>query len=163
MSFNCGYDLETEDQQRLRFQVELEFVQCLANPNYLNFLAQRGILKDKAFINYLTYLQYWKRPEYAKFLNLRIIHNTDCCLIMNLYRYPMCLSFLDLLQYEHFRKEITSGQCAKFIEDQQLLHWQFYIRKRTRLLQQAASSSSANNQENSSQHLPNSHQMTAFK
>ena len=27
---------ETEDQSRLRFQSELEFVQCLANPNYLN-------------------------------------------------------------------------------------------------------------------------------
>lgn len=27
---------ESEDQTRLRFQVELEFVQCLANPNYLN-------------------------------------------------------------------------------------------------------------------------------
>lgn len=26
---------ESEDGQRLRFQVELEFVQCLANPNYL--------------------------------------------------------------------------------------------------------------------------------
>jgi len=50
----------------------------------------------------------------------------------------MCLHFLDLLQYEHFRREITSGQCAKFIEDQQLLHWQHYIRKRMRLLQQAS-------------------------
>jgi len=28
--------LETEDQQKIRFQIELEFVQCLANPNYLN-------------------------------------------------------------------------------------------------------------------------------
>lgn len=28
--------VESEDQQRLRFQVELEFVQCLANPNYLH-------------------------------------------------------------------------------------------------------------------------------
>ncbi|VCW67194.1 unnamed protein product, partial [Gulo gulo] len=35
---------------RLRFQLELEFVQCLANPNYLNFLAQRGYFKDKAFV-----------------------------------------------------------------------------------------------------------------
>ena len=26
----------TMDQQRVRFQTELEFVQCLANPNYLN-------------------------------------------------------------------------------------------------------------------------------
>ena len=47
----------------------------------------------------------------------------------------MCLHFLDLLQYEHFRKEVSNSQCAKFIEDQQLLHWQHYIRKRTRLLQ----------------------------
>jgi hypothetical protein len=52
----------------------------------------------------------------------------------------MSLHFLDLLQYEHFRKEITNGQCAKFIEDQQLLHWQHYIRKRTRLLQAATGS-----------------------
>lgn len=27
---------ESEEQQRIRFQTELEFVQCLANPNYLN-------------------------------------------------------------------------------------------------------------------------------
>ena len=50
----------------------------------------------------------------------------------------MCLHFLDLLQYEHFRKEISNGQCTKFIEDQQLLHWQHYIRKRTKLLQAAS-------------------------
>uniref|UniRef100_A0A8C1UZI3 Mediator of RNA polymerase II transcription subunit 31 n=1 Tax=Cyprinus carpio TaxID=7962 RepID=A0A8C1UZI3_CYPCA len=52
-----------------RFQLELEFVQCLANPNYLNFLAQRGYLREKPFVNYLKYLLYWKEPEYAKFLN----------------------------------------------------------------------------------------------
>lgn len=28
--------VESEDAQKLRFQVELEFVQCLANPNYLH-------------------------------------------------------------------------------------------------------------------------------
>lgn len=85
-------------------------------------LAQNGHLKDKEFVNYLNHLQYWKKPEYAKFL-----------------KYPMALHFLDLLQYEHFRREITNTHCAKFIEDQQLLHWQHYIRKRTRLLQQASS------------------------
>ncbi|KAH7960987.1 hypothetical protein HPB49_025550 [Dermacentor silvarum] len=56
---------ETDEQQKLRFQIELEFVQCLANPNYLNFLAQRGYLKQKTFVNYLNYLQYWKKPEYS--------------------------------------------------------------------------------------------------
>ncbi|KAI5722131.1 mediator of RNA polymerase II transcription subunit 31 isoform X1 [Diaphorina citri] len=112
---------ETEDQQRLRFQIELEFIQCLANPNYLNFLAQRGYLKDEAFVNYLKYLLYWKEPQYAKYL-----------------KYPMCLYFLDLLQYEHFRREIVNSQCAKFIDDQQVLLWQHYTRKRTKLLNEAA-------------------------
>ena len=41
-------------------QVEMEFVQSLANPNYLHFLAQRGFMKDPCFVNYLNYLTYWK-------------------------------------------------------------------------------------------------------
>ncbi|XP_073828017.1 mediator complex subunit 31 isoform X2 [Musca autumnalis] len=109
--------IESEEQQKLRWQVELEFVQCLANPNYLNFLAQRGYFKDPAFINYLKYLQYWKEPEYAKYL-----------------MYPMCLYFLDLLQYEHFRREIVNSQCCKFIDDQAILQWQHYTRKRIKML-----------------------------
>ncbi|CAG0900245.1 unnamed protein product [Darwinula stevensoni] len=117
---------ETEDQQKLRFQIELEFVQCLANPNYLNFLAQRGYFKDQAFVNYLKYLQYWKEPGYACFL-----------------KYPMCLHFLTLLQYETFRKELVSSQCAKFIDDQQLLHWQHYTRKRIKLLEDVTEKSQA--------------------
>ncbi|XP_055676996.1 mediator of RNA polymerase II transcription subunit 31-A isoform X2 [Lutzomyia longipalpis] len=112
-----GLPAETEDQQRLRFQVELEFVQCLANPNYLHFLAQRGYFKDQTFINYLKYLLYWKEPEYARYL-----------------KYPMCLYFLDLLQYEHFRREIVNVQCCKFIDDQAILLWQHYTRRRTKLL-----------------------------
>jgi len=108
---------ESEEQAKIRFQIELEFVQCLANPNYLNFLAQRGYLKDPSFVNYLKYLEYWKQPEYAKFL-----------------KYPMTLYFLDLLQYPEFRKEIANSKCAKFVEDQQLLHWQHYIRKRSKLV-----------------------------
>ena len=53
---------------RTRFSLELEFVQALANPYYLHSLAQQGILNQPAFINYLKYLQYWKEPEYAKFI-----------------------------------------------------------------------------------------------
>lgn len=117
---------ESEEQQRIRFQTELEFVQCLANPNYLNFLAQRGYFKDPTFVNYLKYLQYWKEPKYAKYL-----------------KYPQCLFFLELLQYEHFRKELVSAQCAKFIDDQQLLHWQHYQRKRLTLLQEEMASQRA--------------------
>ncbi|XP_055651086.1 mediator of RNA polymerase II transcription subunit 31 [Falco peregrinus] len=121
--------MESDDTgNRLRFQLELEFVQCLANPNYLNFLAQRGYFKDKAFVNYLKYLLYWKEPEYAKYL-----------------KYPQCLHMLELLQYEHFRKELVNAQCAKFIDEQQILHWQHYSRKRMRLQQALAEQQQQNN------------------
>lgn len=33
---SISVNAETDEQQRLRFQVELEFIQCLANPNYLH-------------------------------------------------------------------------------------------------------------------------------
>ena len=88
---------DQEEKQRLRFQIELEFVQCLGNPNYLNFLAQRGFFKDPTFINYLKYLEYWKKPQYVKFL-----------------KYPVCLHFLELLQHENFRKEIVNAQVRIF-------------------------------------------------
>jgi SOH1 len=93
---------------RERFLLELEFVQSLANPGYLNCeglslssrcfccsvslhqalwldtfflehaftfplifaagLAQSRQLEDNAFVEYLKYLQYWKRPEYARYI-----------------------------------------------------------------------------------------------
>ncbi|XP_019856081.1 PREDICTED: mediator of RNA polymerase II transcription subunit 31-like [Amphimedon queenslandica] len=96
-----------------RFELELEFVQSLANPQYLTFLGQRGYFKEKTFVNYLKYLQYWKTKEYSHFL-----------------KYPQCLHFLDLLQSEHFRRELSNAQCSKFIEEQQLLHWHLYTKKR---------------------------------
>ncbi|XP_017849749.1 mediator of RNA polymerase II transcription subunit 31-A isoform X2 [Drosophila busckii] len=124
--------IESEEQQKRRWQIELEFVQCLSNPNYLNFLAQRGYFKDASFINYLKYLQYWKEPDYAKYL-----------------MYPMCLYFLDLLQYEHFRREIVNNQCCKFIDDQAILQWQHYTRKRIKLInsvqENAAAAAAAQN------------------
>ena len=57
-----------ESTEKLRFQLELEFIQCLANPAYLQFLAQSQIFADEAFINYLDYLLYWKKPEYAQYV-----------------------------------------------------------------------------------------------
>ena len=90
---------EAEEKQRIRFQIELEFVQCLGNPNYLHFLAQRGYFKDSCFVNYLKYLQYWKEPKYVHFI-----------------KYPVCLHFLELLQHEAFRKEIVNGQVRKNAE-----------------------------------------------
>lgn len=68
------------DEESLRFQSELEFVQCLCNPAYLQYLSQGRYFEEPAFVNYLAYLLYWKRPQYAQFLV-----------------YPQALHFLDLL------------------------------------------------------------------
>lgn len=101
-----------------------QFLVC----HFISVLAQRGYFKDKAFVNYLKYLLYWKEPEYAKYL-----------------KYPQCLHMLELLQYEHFRKELVNAQCAKFIDEQQILHWQHYSRKRMRLQQALAEQQQQNN------------------
>ncbi|CAJ0572514.1 unnamed protein product, partial [Mesorhabditis spiculigera] len=108
--------LESSEEQKRRFECECEFVQALANPNYLNFLSQRGFFKEEYFINYLKYLLYWKRPEYAK------------CL-----KYPQCLFMLEALQEAEFRKALESCANAKYIEDQLIFQWLYYLRKRQRL------------------------------
>ena len=59
---------EPKTSNRVRFELELEFVQALANPYYLHSLAQQGILNQPAFVNYLQYLLYWKEKEYARFV-----------------------------------------------------------------------------------------------
>lgn len=79
-----------------RFELELEFVQSLANPFYLNHLASQHLLQDAAFIAYLDYLQYFTTQEYIKYLN-----------------YPgPTLKALELLQQEIFRQEILSPEVA---------------------------------------------------
>nr|KAJ3422604.1 hypothetical protein HK105_007336 [Polyrhizophydium stewartii] len=97
------------EDEKLRFQLELEFVQCLANPTYLQYLAQQRFFEDQAFINYLGYLMYWKRPEYAKYI-----------------QYPYCLAMLDLLQQESFRKACASADTAALLHKAEYFHWEAY-------------------------------------
>jgi mediator of RNA polymerase II transcription subunit 31 len=106
---NSNYQQLSEETQR--FILDLEFVQCLANPSYLQFLAQHEnrYFKDPKFIAYLKYLLYWKRPEYAKFII-----------------YPHCLYFLDLLQEEDFRLQlINDPNFVSLIRQQQLRDWKY--------------------------------------
>ena len=70
-----------------RFTLELEFVELLANPMYLQRelkglarsryvltltmsadLAQNRYFDDPSFLNYIGYLQYWHQPEYIKYV-----------------------------------------------------------------------------------------------
>ncbi|OAQ26982.1 SOH1-domain-containing protein [Linnemannia elongata AG-77] len=102
--------IQTEDEyeQLKRFQVELEFVQCLSNPWYLHHLAQQQYFNQDAFVRYLDYLQYFRKPEYAKFII-----------------YPHCLHFLTLLQHKSFRDQLAKQDTASFVHERQYYHWQF--------------------------------------
>jgi len=84
----------------LRFRLELEFVQSLSSVRYVSFLANGGYLEDQAFLEFLHYLQYWKRPEYVIFLD-----------------FPSALKFLDLIleNPDNFRVKIRDeNEMIKF-------------------------------------------------
>ncbi|KNC46053.1 mediator complex subunit SOH1 [Thecamonas trahens ATCC 50062] len=98
---------ETPAEAAARFEIELDFVQSLANPKYLEYLAQRKYFADKRFVAYLKYLQYWRSPEYAVFL-----------------AYPHALFFLEHLLNPafRFRLEHDSG-FAELLHAQQVYLW----------------------------------------
>ncbi|XP_030955227.1 mediator of RNA polymerase II transcription subunit 31-like isoform X3 [Quercus lobata] len=101
------------DDGRQRFLLELEFVQCLANPTYIHYLAQNRYFEDEAFIGYLRYLQYWQRPEYAKFI-----------------MYPHCLYFLELLQNANFRSSMAHPGNKELVHRQQFYFWKSFKNNR---------------------------------
>ncbi|EPS69819.1 hypothetical protein M569_04948, partial [Genlisea aurea] len=107
------HSFKDPDDGRQRFLLELEFVQCLANPTYIHYLAQNRYLEDEAFIGYLKYLQYWQRPEYIKFI-----------------MYPHCLYFLELLQNPNFRNAMAHPANKELAHRQQFYFWKNYRNNR---------------------------------
>lgn len=97
------------DLPEKRFEMELEFLQMLASPAYLHFLAVNEYLNDENFIEFLEYLSYWKRPEYVKYIT-----------------YPHALFFLDQLTYnERFRRELKQVPFRDFVHQQQFESWRY--------------------------------------
>ncbi|KAF0710157.1 Aste57867_5608 [Aphanomyces stellatus] len=123
-------ELPTDD---IRFQMELEFIQCLASPSYLNRmtmlvhmyfmrllnvdLAINKYFDNPAFLNYLKYLKYWKKPEYSRYIN-----------------YPHALTFLDLLDDEKFRQMIAHDNFRDLVHQQQGLHWMHAAKNRVKAM-----------------------------
>ena len=90
-----------------KFILELEFVQCLANPAYIHYLAQRGYFKDGGFISFLKYLQYWKSPPYLFYI-----------------QYPNCFVYLDMIiSSEAFRLDAARNESIIKWHEQQYLVW----------------------------------------
>lgn len=48
-------------------------------------------------------------------------------------KFPQCLYMLEAVQHADFRDALAVSTNAKYIEDQLLLQWHFYLRKKTRL------------------------------
>jgi mediator of RNA polymerase II transcription subunit 31 len=108
-----------------RFELELEFVQALASPAYLHFLATSRtdgnagtgsgtgsgglLLQDPAFQSYLKYLfQTWTDPAYSRYIS-----------------YPHGLYFLQLLiDKPAVLKEWTLPAFRNFCHQQQFMSWQ---------------------------------------
>ncbi|KAK7283939.1 hypothetical protein RIF29_13689 [Crotalaria pallida] len=105
------------DDGRQRLLLELEFVQCLANPTYIHYLAQNRYFEDESFIKYLKYLQYWQSPEFIKFI-----------------MYPHCLYFLELLQNANFRNAMAHPSTKELAHRQQFYFWKNYRNNRLKHL-----------------------------
>jgi len=105
--------LKETDGGRQRFLLELEFVQLLANPTYIHHLAQNRYFDDEAFVGYLSYLLYWKRPEYAKYV-----------------MYPHAFFFLDMLQNSQFRAAMAHPANKEIAHRQQYYFWKHYRNNR---------------------------------
>jgi len=101
-------DAEAKAANRARFELELEFVQALANPFYLHSLAQQNILEQPAFVNFLEYLLYFKEKDYARFIH-----------------YPHALHHLELLQHAQFRFLLKKDEFLReYLHQKQFDHWQ---------------------------------------
>ncbi|CEQ41252.1 SPOSA6832_02944 [Sporobolomyces salmonicolor] len=98
---------QERDSNRARFETELEFVQCLANPFYLQREAPVSLCP-----HYLQYLLYFRRPQYSRFL-----------------QYPQALHHLELLtapgeKGNSFRKALKEQPLlVQELAGRQVAHW----------------------------------------
>ncbi|KAL7716485.1 Mediator of RNA polymerase II transcription subunit 31 [Entamoeba marina] len=99
---------------KARFEIELDFVQSLANPFYIKYLAQHHYFQKKSFVNFLSYLQYWKETDYIQFI-----------------QYPVCLYYLEMLQTYQFRKACENPEIMNEIIEQHHCHFSYYKTLRT--------------------------------
>ncbi|GAA5961369.1 hypothetical protein JCM21900_006682 [Sporobolomyces salmonicolor] len=103
---------QERESNRARFETELEFVQCLANPFYLQHLAQQDLFSSEPFLNYLQYLLYFRGPQYSRFL-----------------QYPQALHHLELLtapgeKGSSFRKALKEQPLLlQELAGRQVAHW----------------------------------------
>lgn len=70
-------------------------------------MAQNEYLDKPELIEYIEYLQYWRRPEYVRFI-----------------LFPHALYFLNLLREAPFREAIKRGDYLHMVQQQHTWIWQ---------------------------------------
>lgn len=103
--FEAGFE-ETPQEQRVRLEAELDFVQSLLNPQYLYFLLSEGYFSKKAFRAYLRYLSYWRKEPY-----------------IHLVRFPAALELLSVLQSPQLEHVADAEAAVRLIEQTLKNHW----------------------------------------
>lgn len=107
----------------------------LANPHYLHDLSSCGYLEpDSPFLNFVDYLGYWEKPEYAKYIlyvpscafmrpERALTFVCSCCLVVG--RYPQALHHRRLLLQPEFRLQlkIQGATLVQKLADVQFQHW----------------------------------------
>ena len=88
-----------------RFEAELEFVQALANPEYLHHLAQNRYLGD---------------PDFLAFLSTCSTGASGNCKYL---QFPHCLRMLELLDNGAFRTALKRADFKDMVLTQQHGHW----------------------------------------
>ncbi|TNJ29814.1 putative SOH1 protein [Giardia muris] len=78
------------EESRERLALDLEFVNLLAIPEYVQALADAEYFKDERFLTYLQYLQYFRHLPYVRLL-----------------RYPRSLFMLEHLLDPAFRATLN--------------------------------------------------------
>ncbi|CDZ96980.1 Transcriptional regulator SOH1 [Phaffia rhodozyma] len=93
---------------KVKFELELEMMLSLANPHYLLELSSTGYLDSEPFMNFVEYLAYWEKPEFARFII-----------------YPNALHHRRLLLKPLFRQALkTQGHAlVQKLADAQYEHW----------------------------------------
>eukprot|EP00466_Bigelowiella_natans_P018753 jgi/Bigna1/91577/estExt_fgenesh1_pg.C_1070043 len=116
--------VELMKDSRKRFLLELEFVELLASPLYLERLAKLKYFSDPRFIRFRG-----QATDSEPFLSQQLDNS-----------YPYCLYFLELLQKKEFRDKLVDPQYVALLYHQQYLHWRHHKHLRMRELYKSFSS-----------------------
>ena len=86
-----------------RIEEDIEFLNLLSNPYYIEFLIENLFFEDENFLAYLKYLQYLKNEKMMKFI-----------------KYPVCLKMLENLQNLKFVEfwKTQKSVYTNFVKDQ---------------------------------------------